>query len=376
MHIFSYRLKCLLRDRMNVFWTLCFPLILATFFNLAFGSLMDEEKFEPVPLAVVQNDTYDNNLSFKTVLEEVSTGEDRLFDLQVVNLDKADKLLKDGEISAYIVVGGEIELIIRKTGINQSIVKAFLDQYQQTFIATSDIFTNNPEAYEKIIAQIGNPSSYIKEVPISKSEPNTVLNYFYSLIAMACMYGSFWGLREITDIQANLSSRAARINLSPTHKLKTFIINISAATLIQFVEILVLIAYLKYFIKIDFGDKTGFVILTSFVGTVTGITLGAFISALVNTGEGVKIAISLAVSMVGSFFAGMMFDKMKYIVSQKAPIISYINPVNLLADALYSLYYYDGYSRYWLDIGLLCAFIAVFSLGTFLVLRRRKYASI
>lgn len=376
MHIFSYRLKCLLRDRMNVFWTLCFPLILATFFNLAFGSLMDEEKFEPVPLAVVQNDTYDNNLSFKTVLEEVSTGEDRLFDLQVVNLDKADKLLKDGEISAYIVVGDEIELIIRKTGINQSIVKAFLDQYQQTFNATSDILTNNPEAYEKIIAQIGNPSSYIKEVPISKSEPNTVLNYFYSLIAMACMYGSFWGLREITDIQANLSSRAARINLSPTHKLKTFIINISAATLIQFVEILVLIAYLKYFIKIDFGDKTGFVILTSFVGTVTGITLGAFISALVNTGEGVKIAISLAVSMVGSFFAGMMFDKMKYIVSQKAPIISYINPVNLLADALYSLYYYDGYSRYWLNIGLLCAFIAVFSLGTFLVLRRRKYASI
>ena len=33
MHLFKVRLKCLLRDRTILFWTLFFPIILATFFN-------------------------------------------------------------------------------------------------------------------------------------------------------------------------------------------------------------------------------------------------------------------------------------------------------------------------------------------------------
>jgi ABC-2 type transport system permease protein len=111
-------------------------------------------------------------------------------------------------------------------------------------------------------------------------------------------------------------------------------------------------------------------------GSVIGISFGAFVSALVPKGEGIKVAIMLAVSMTGSFLAGMMYQDIKYIVAQNVPVLSYLNPVNLLTDAFYSLYYYDTFTRYALNMGILSAFILVFCTVSYLIIRRQKYASI
>ena len=48
-HIFRYNLKSDLRDRALVFWTLAFPLILATLFGMAFANLGQTEGFQPDP---------------------------------------------------------------------------------------------------------------------------------------------------------------------------------------------------------------------------------------------------------------------------------------------------------------------------------------
>ena len=76
MHIFRYRLKKLLRTKEMIFWTLAFPIILATFFNLPFKNLDSSEGFEPAETAVVVSREYQDNAFFRSVLEEVSAGED------------------------------------------------------------------------------------------------------------------------------------------------------------------------------------------------------------------------------------------------------------------------------------------------------------
>jgi ABC-2 type transport system permease protein len=72
----------------------------------------------------------------------------------------------------------------------------------------------------------------------------------------------------------------------------------------------------------------------------------------------------------------MMYQDMKYIIATNAPIVAYLNPVNLLTDAFYSLYYYDTYTRYALNMGILGAFIVVFCAATYMIIRRQKYASL
>lgn len=375
-HIFKYRLWTLLHSKSMLFWTLMFPIILATFFNLAFGSLNEHEKFNAIDMAVVKDAGYEANPEFQKVMTALSTGEDRMFNLTLGSLSEVDNLLNSGKIAGYIVVSDTMELVIKQSGISQSILKIFLDQYNQTNAAFKNIMMKDPSQMNTLIAELSKESKYLQEVSATKAAPNNILSYFYSLIAMTCLYGSFFGLREVIDIQANLSAQAARVAMSPVHKLKAFVYSMSASILIFYAEVLIILAYMILGLGIDFGTKTGLVLLTAFVGSVVGISFGAFISAIFRTSEGMKIGLCISISMFGSFLAGMMYQGIKYTIDQAAPWVNKINPIGVVTDAFYALYYYDDYRRYSENMFILGGMIVIFCLGTYWIVRRGKYASL
>lgn len=374
-HIFLNRLKCLLRTKELVFWTMLFPILLGVFFNMSLRNIINSETFHPVNVAVVNDSEYQKNAEFRSALKGVSEGKDRIFSLTETTKDNAEKLLSEEKIDGYITVGTEIKMTVKKSDFNQSIIKSFLDSYLQTTSTVTSILTTNPAAHSKLVEDLKQNAEYTREVSGS-ANPDSSLSYFYTLIAMACLYGGFWGMKEVMDIQANQSHRAARVNLAPVHKLKTFLSGMLASFVISFTEILVFLVFLRYCLNVDFGAKTALVVFTSFVGCITGLSLGAFISALVKSGETMKIGVLIGISMLGSFLAGMMYQNMKYLIDRYVPIVGYLNPVNLLTDSYYCLYYYSTYSRYMLNIGLLGAFVLVFCTGTYLIIRRQKYASL
>ncbi|MEO3944765.1 ABC transporter permease [Gorillibacterium sp. CAU 1737] len=378
-HIMLTRMKCLLRDRQLMFWTLFFPLILGTFFQMAFSNLDKTESFKPIAAAVIENDAYKNNSFFRQLMDTVSEGDSRIFNLtRTVTAEEANQLLEAGDIVGYYTAdGNQVSLTVKSSGINQSIMKSFADQYLQTSSAVEEIIQTNPQALQNgILSKLSDELDLMKEVPIGSAPLSLSVNYFYTLIAMACFYGSFLGLKEVTDIQADLSNCAMRVNMSPVHKFKAFLAGMTGALIIHFAEILILLAYVTQILKVDFGSKTGYVLATAFLGCVLGLSFGSLISAAFKKNENTKTAILLTSIMIGSFLAGMMAMNMKYQVMKYMPILSYLNPVNLLTDALYSLYYYDTLDRYLLNMGLMGAFAAVFCLGTYLIIRRRKYASL
>lgn len=376
-HIFINRLKVLLRDRSLIFWTLAFPIILGTFFNLALGNINSGEDFKSIKVAVVENEEYKKDEGFKETLKQVTQGEDPLLDLTMVTNESEGKaLLNESKVDGIIVIKDSIELIVLKSGINQNIVRNFLDSYQQTISSANHILSENPKAAYEFFDNVESREAYIKEVSLTSQEPDNVLNYFYTLIAMACFYASIFGNDEITKIQANLSPLAARINIAPVHKFKTLLASMSASFLISFLELLALLAFTIFILGVDYGTKTGLVVFTILIGSIAGVSFGALISATVKKDENLKIGILMGVTMTGSFLAGMMYQDMKYIISKYVPVLSYLNPVNLLTDALYSLYYYDTLTRYTINMVCLIVFIMLSWLVTYILIRRRKYASI
>ena len=363
-HNYIYRLKCILRDKQTMFWTLLFPILLATLFNMAFSNLSSAENFSKIKFAIVKNDEYEKNTDFINVINKVD-----LFNIKYTSKEEANKLLDNSKIEGYIYFDNEIKLTFKESGINQTIIKSFLDDFKQTYSTMGRIVGKNPAA-------VLNRIDYIKEVSVGKASPNTVVNYFYTLIAMTCLYGSFLGLKEVTALQANLSYQGARVNVAPTHKLKIFSASMAAAVTVQLLELTILIGYLNFMLKVSFGNQLGFIALTCVVGTVTGVSFGTCVASVVKKGEGIKIGILIGLSMLMSFLSGMMYDKMKYIINTNVPILGYLNPANLITDCFYSLYYYNTYNEFFIDISLLSIFAVVFSTITYLVLRRQKYASI
>ncbi len=379
LHIFVNRCKCLLRNKEAMFWTLMFPIILATLFGLAFNNLSSEDKFREIDIAVVDNEEYQNNQGFQSALAAVSAkdaGEESLFKLRLSTLEEAEDLLKNNQITGYILLDGGTNLAVRESGIKETIIKEFLDDYAQKNSAFSSIIKQNPEARTRLAADAMENKNYLKEVSPTRAEPDTTLNYYYALVAMACLFGSFWGIREVSAVQADLSPQGARINLAPVSKLKYFAYSLCTATLIHILSIIVLLAYLSLVLKVNFGNDLLYILLASMAGSATGVSMGAMIGALIKKGENFKSAVLVCVSMTCSFLAGLMVVNMKYMVTQVVPLMAYLNPANLITDAFYSLYYYDSYGRFYTNIGLLLGISLVFYLVVYLVLRRQRYASL
>lgn len=378
-HNYKYRIKCIVRDKQMMFWTLIFPIILATLFNLAFTNLSSAEDFSTINIAIVKDLKYNDYKEFIDTINLVSDGknDDDLFKVENTTKDKAQELLDDNNIEGYIFFDEDINVVVKKSGMNQTIIKSFVDEYKQTISTVTTIIEKNQDAVSQIdMNNLLERTNYIKEVAISNTSPDITVNYFYTLIAMACLYGGFFGLKEVAYIQGNQSYQGARISVAPVHKLKVAMASMAAATTVQLFDIGLLIAYICLVLKISFANQLGYIILACIMGVITGVTYGTCLGVILKKKEGIKIGILICSTMTMSYLAGMMYDKMKYIVNSNMPLLNYINPINLIADSFYSLYYYDTTTKYFINIGILCGLSILFSVITYLVLRRQKYASL
>lgn len=368
-NLYKYNFKVLLKDKVAMFWLLIYPILLATIYYFAFTNLLVGENFEKINIAIVESDSMPSDLI--TAIDE-----SEMFNVSLTNHNNAKEMLSTAKVDAYINYSGDIELVVNKEGINESITKVFLDNYSQITTTIQNIITNNPSVVESgLIETIDFSLSHVNDIPVGNST-NVVVIFFYSMLAMTCLLSANLGSEAVTRVQANQSYIATRLNAAPTHKLKSFMTIIASDMTFHMVSVLITLTYMNNVLGVEFGKSFGYILLLCFVGSFMGMAFGAFISAIIRKKEGAKTAIILTVVLFGCFLAGMMNVDMKYMIQSKFPIISYINPANLITDGLYTLYYYNTLTRYFINLGLLGAYGVVFCILTYLILRRQKYASI
>ncbi|MCI8567947.1 MAG: ABC transporter permease, partial [Bacilli bacterium] len=103
-HNFKYSLKILLKNKMLIFWTILFPIILGTLFNMAFSDIEKKEKLDIIDIAIVNDEKFENKIIFKEVFKKLSSdsNKNKLFNIKYVSLDSAKNLLDDGKITGYL----------------------------------------------------------------------------------------------------------------------------------------------------------------------------------------------------------------------------------------------------------------------------------
>ena len=138
-HNFKYAFKTLFRDKMLIFWTFAFPIILGTFFNMAFSNIENSEKLDIISIAIVEKE--ENEImkqAFETLSDEEN--EDRLFKTQYVTEEKAKELLENDEITGYLVLlKEEPKVVIKSNGINETILKYVTEEIMQNTEMISNI---------------------------------------------------------------------------------------------------------------------------------------------------------------------------------------------------------------------------------------------
>lgn len=373
-HNFKYSLKNAFRQKEFLFWILAFPIILGTFFYVAFNSMYEKESmFNKIPVAIVENT---ENTAFKEVIKELSSGEDAMFDSKFTDSQTALDMLKTNDISGIINVDSELSLTVSNDGIKQTIIKSFLDQYQIRESIITDTVNNNPQNLQSVIDAMSQEINCNESLSLSNGNMDTYIQYFYNLIAMAAFFGSISGLYIAINNQGNLSAIAARKCISPTNKLTSITASLLASFVAQVVCVSIGITYILFILKVDMGDKIPMVYLSGAVGSLTGVTMGFFIGSFGRLNQNMKMAISMSVTMLSCFLSGLMLGNMKTVIEQNATIINKINPAALISDLFYCLNIYDDYKRYTEKFVTLLILSVIFTIGGFLLTRRKKYASL
>lgn len=378
-HLFINKLKILLNNKAMLFWSLIFPFVLGTFFQLALGNIDKNFEMDVIPIAVVNNHYYQNNNIFKNVIASLSEKNDnQLFDTIYVDEAEAEKLLNNEEIDGYILLSenNNPQMVVKNSGINQTIIKSVLDEYLQLSNASLTIINYNPETlYNGVLESLHSDTNYV--VDNSNEKIDFSINYFFTLIAMTCMYGSLIGLEVIKDCIANLSKKGARICMAPVNKFKMIISSLLAGYVIQLVALALLFLYLIFVFNINFGDQILPTIILAMVGCLAGTSLGTFIGVSNKKSEGFKIGVLISVIMMCCFFSGMMgVIDIKVYFDETFPLLAKINPVNIITDGLYSLFAYDNLDVYYNCLQRISIFSLIFIVLSFIFIRRKKYDSI
>lgn len=120
----------------------------------------------------------------------------------------------------------------------------------------------------------------VHEVSLGGKTIDGNVQFFYALIAMACFYGCFIGFGSAIPLQANLSSLAARRTVTPTHKLKIVLSEQISAFFLGYLDVIILILYLRYILRLDFQGNMTPMLLITFLGCLIGVSLGFFVGSL------------------------------------------------------------------------------------------------
>ncbi|MBQ9658823.1 MAG: ABC transporter permease [Clostridia bacterium] len=391
IHNFKYALKTLFRNRMLIFWTFAFPIILGTFFNMAFSNIENSEKLDIINIAIINNEEFKNSEIFKDAFENLSdeNNEERLFNTKYVTESEAKKMLQNKEIVGFLKLEeNEPKVTFATSGIDETIFKYVTEELVQT----ADIFKNLSEEEIKKEMMSGNfnidyESIYKKIAEITEKQDvkltnisNKNLSYtmieFYTLIAMACLYGGIIGVVAINQNLANMSNKGKRVAVSPTSKAKLVLSSVCASYITQIIGVALLFIYTIFVLKVDYGDNLALVITLAMAGSLAGLSIGTFVATVFKTNEGTKNGIIIAFTMLGCFLSGMMGITMKYIIDKNIPIVNKLNPASMITDGFYSLYYYETLDRYFFDLASLLVFAFILISVSYISLRRQKYDSI
>ncbi|MGN1183356.1 MAG: ABC transporter permease [Faecalibacillus sp.] len=385
VHKFKYTLKILLKKRMLIFWTLAFPVFLGTFFTMAFSDIEKGEALDIIDIAIVDNDDYKQNEVYQTVFQKLSdkNNKDRLFHTVYVKEEKAIQLLEDKKISGYIILHDQKPTVVIQTnGINETILNQVITEIESQNDIYQTIIQEKVNEHETFDFQTlyQNIEKTLNEKVKIKNISNKNMSYtmieFYSLIAMTCLYGGIIAKTALSYELPNMTAVGKRNSVTPIKKFILILGSLAASYLIQLVGLILLYLYTIFVLKVDYGIHFDKIILLSLAGSLAGLSLGIGVSCLSKASENAKTGITIALTMAGSFLAGMMGITMKYVIDKNIPIINKLNPVNMITDGLYSLYYYDTFDRFYFNfLSLLIFSVIVIGISIFQI-RRSKYDSL
>lgn len=391
---FKITVKTALRTPSVVIWTLLFPIVLATVFNFMFESLRAKDSIDPVPVAVVDDGAWEDS-PFSEVIDELVEGDEPLFDVQTAKTeDAARELLLSGAVDGVYMAdeAGDPHLLLAPENssvhtagdnatyeVNRSIIEVVASSYLQNralidrIAAENPLLFTNPDAIEQELTQ----NVELNEISLTHSQPDQTVRYYYALLGMASMFAAQVAEGMVCRLQPTTSDLGARRSISGTSRVRLLLSTLAACWLVSTAFLGIALLYICTTGNIDFAGREPICLLGITAASLFSTCLGALIGALpIKGGADARSGILTMLTCLLAVFAGLYGQPTMELadsIAQACPAAMWINPVSLIRDVFYSIYYYDALEPFALRALMCIALAAVAFAASAVFFRRQSY---
>jgi len=347
-------IKIMVHRKRFYLWNLIVPILAATLLFVVTSNVNQMEEYVKLSVGVVKADTQSHNLTaYLSAVKDMN--QKQLFEVCVITREEAERMLNENELDAFVVEGERLKLYSNQTGVSQSILSVLLKEYQKGIKErTLDHEIRTNEGMGVLCAD------------------NTMI-YLYVLIGVCCVSAISFGYYLAELLLASQSNLAKRMLSTPVSIFSRFITGIMAAVTVDLFCVILVMCFIRYVLGYNFLFENNMVWGITMAGILQGILIGYVVRSLLAEHKMWKDPIAMTLIILLGFLAGIVRSDVRYVMYQTASWAKYLNPVALVSDGLFALYYHGDEVSYYIDIIALSAVSAVLLIGALLQTGRRAY---
>jgi ABC-2 type transport system permease protein len=339
-------LKSFLRDRLALFWTLAFPIL----FVILFGSIFSSSGPSRFETGWVDQDGTPAAIGLREGF--ASTG---LLDLRDETLDEALAAMREGDLSAVIVVPAGTGAAMSAPGAPPVSLQVYTDPSQQTTSSTVIQVVSQVVGAANLVAAGAEPVLAVEPLSVQSQQLSAAAFFVPSILAMALMQLGVFSAIPLVEQREKLILK--RLGATPLRRWMLVASNIVVRLLIALVQTVLIVAIgIALFDVAIVGSLLlafGFVVL----GAVTFIALGYLIASFARTEEAAN-GITSVVQFPMMFLSGIFFP-IAFMPAFLQPVAALL-PLTYLGDALRQVMVGGvPYAPLWVDALVLTGWLVV-----------------
>ena len=261
--------------------------------------------------------------------------------------------------------------------INRAILESVATSYLQRVALIEDLAAHDPAALSDpttVQNALGLGVS-VREVSLTNAQPDSMVRFYYALLGMASIFAAQLAGESVWRLQPTSSAAGARRAVSGTSRMRLLIPTIGACWAVSTTFLVIAFGYICLTAHIDFSGREGLCLVGIAASSLLSCGIGALVGALPGRmGSDSRRGILTALTCLLSLFAGLYGEptmELADTVAHVFPAATWLNPVCLIRDLFYTVYYYDTLVPFSLRLAA-CAGIAAVLLAVSAACMRRS----
>lgn len=261
--------------------------------------------------------------------------------------------------------------------VNRAILESVATSYLQRVALIEDLSAHDPVALSDptTIENALGLSVSVREVSLTHAQPDSMVRFYYALLGMASIFAAHLAGESVWRLQPTSSAAGARRTVSSTSRMRLLIPTIGACWAISTTFLAIAFGYICLTAHIDFSGREGLCLVGIAASSLLSCGIGALVGALPGRmGSDSRRGILTALTCLLSLFAGLYGEptmELADTIAQALPAATWLNPVCLIRDLFYTVYYYDTLVPFSLRLAA-CAGIAAVLLAVSAACMRRS----